>query len=318
MTAIDPAELLRTQLDTRRRTTVVPGQPLPPIAVVSETALSAVLDELEQLRGKRTEPPAIVPTVATINATLENTRVDTLDRVAERVQAFLDARGRPDPVEPSLIIPALAGPDWTHGRWLQLYDDDLRSLLGERKRLIYANNGLRYLAEQAQERAQAAGDSVHAMLSTGRYQGPPISQELADALNGPRTVVVLPEHDVAAAQQPAVVPVDPDETDDDEDAPWSLADLTAHLSRQDPDADGRVVREVTRRMAAQLPDTQCCDPGLMSLDLSYALTALATVALEILDHLSDLEDEEKPEGASALVEHLCTAGNTFAEIHGRF
>lgn len=235
--------------------------------------------------------------------------------VATHVQAFLDARPWVEPGEPAAGILAIPDPNPERGRWLNLTDDHLRALLTERKHLIASNNGLRYMAEQAQERAQAAGDTVHALLSTGAYQGPPIPQELADALNGPRTVMLAP----AAAAVPAEAAAGDDDGQDDEDRPWTLAELTDHLRRQNPDADARVIREVSRRMAAQMTDVKQLDAGLVAHDLRHTLAALAIVAHELVSEwMSDLADDEKPHGVDGLADALNACAFAFAEIHGTF
>lgn len=106
---------------------------------------------------------------------------------------------------------------------------------------------------------------------------------------------------------------------DEDFEPWTLPELTDALESANPDSDGRVVREVTRRMAEQLPDVRRLDPGMLTLDLSYALTAVAAVAGEVIDRwMSDLDDEERPAGAATLVERLLACANDFQEISGTF
>lgn len=106
---------------------------------------------------------------------------------------------------------------------------------------------------------------------------------------------------------------------DEEHEPWTLPELTDALKSADPDSDGRVVRELTRRMAEQLPDVRSLDPLHLTLDLRYTLTALAAVANEIIgEWMSDLDDEERPDGAATLVERLLGCANDFQAISGTF
>lgn len=110
-----------------------------------------------------------------------------------------------------------------------------------------------------------------------------------------------------------------DEGQDDEDRPWTLAELTDHLRRQNPDADARVIREVTRRMAAQMSDVKQLDAGLVAHDLRHTLAALAVVAHELVSEwMSDLADDEKPHGVDGLADALNACAFVFAEIHGTF
>ncbi len=55
---------------------------------------------------------------------------------AERVQAFVDGRPWLEPGEPGAIVMTVPDPDRTRGRWLHLYDADLRALLAERARMV--------------------------------------------------------------------------------------------------------------------------------------------------------------------------------------
>ena len=106
---------------------------------------------------------------------------------------------------------------------------------------------------------------------------------------------------------------------DEDFEPWTLRDLTDHLSRTDPDSDGLVVREITRRMAEQLPDVRSLDPGMLMLDLCHALTAIAAVTGEVIDRwMSDLDDEERPDGAATVVERLLACANDLQQISGTF
>lgn len=106
---------------------------------------------------------------------------------------------------------------------------------------------------------------------------------------------------------------------DEEFEPWTLPELTDALESANPDSDGRVVREVTRRMAEQLPGVRSLDPGMLTLDLSYALTALAAIADEVIGNwMSDLDDEERPAGTATLVERLLACANDFQDISGTF
>lgn len=101
--------------------------------------------------------------------------------------------------------------------------------------------------------------------------------------------------------------------------PWTLQELIDHLSRTDPDSDGLVVREVTRRMAEQLPDVRSLDPGHLMLDLCHALTAIAAVTGEVIGSwMSDLDDEERPDGTATVVERLLACANDLQEIGGMF
>lgn len=101
--------------------------------------------------------------------------------------------------------------------------------------------------------------------------------------------------------------------------PWTLRELTGHLSRTDPDSDGLVVREITRRMAEQLPGVRSLDPGHLMLDLCYALTAIAAVTSEVIGSwMSDLDDEERPDGTATVVERLLACANDLQAISGAF
>lgn len=106
---------------------------------------------------------------------------------------------------------------------------------------------------------------------------------------------------------------------DEDFEPWTLPELTDALESANPDSDGRVVREVTRRMAEQLPDVRSLDPGLLMLDLCHALTGIAAVAHEVIDRwMSDLDDEERPAGTATLVERLLACASDLQEIGGTF
>lgn len=106
---------------------------------------------------------------------------------------------------------------------------------------------------------------------------------------------------------------------DEDFEPWTLPELTDHLGRNSPDCDGLVVREVTRRMAEQLPDVRILDPGMLMLDLCHALTAIAAVTNEVIDRwMSDLDDEERPHGTATVVERLLACANDLQAIGGTF
>lgn len=106
---------------------------------------------------------------------------------------------------------------------------------------------------------------------------------------------------------------------DEDFAPWTLPELTDALESANPDSDGHVVRELTRRMAEQLPGVRSLDPGMLTPDLSYALTAIAAVAGEVIDRwMGDLEDEERPDGTATLIERLLGCAGDFREISGTF
>lgn len=108
-------------------------------------------------------------------------------------------------------------------------------------------------------------------------------------------------------------------THDEEFEPWTLPDLTDHLRREDPDADGAVMRELTRRMAEQLPDVRKLDSGMLALDLSHALASLAQVAEHLIRHwMSDLETDERPRDLETLPERLKACAGDFREISGSF
>jgi hypothetical protein len=101
--------------------------------------------------------------------------------------------------------------------------------------------------------------------------------------------------------------------------PWTLPDLTDHLRSEDPDSDGRVLREVARRMAEQLPGVRRLDPLGLALDLSHVLASLATVADTLVgEWMANLDDEERPEGAAGLAERLRECAADFHEISGTF
>lgn len=106
---------------------------------------------------------------------------------------------------------------------------------------------------------------------------------------------------------------------DEDFEPWTLRELTDHLGRTDPDSDGPVVRELTRRMAEQLPDVRSLDPGHLMLDLCHALTAIAAVTNEVIGRwMSDLDDEERPGGTATVVERLLACANDLQQISGTF
>jgi len=101
--------------------------------------------------------------------------------------------------------------------------------------------------------------------------------------------------------------------------PWTLLDLTDQLRSGDPDSDGRVLRELARRMAVQLPDVRRLDPLHLALDLSHVLTDLATVAETLVgEWMADLDDEERPEGVATLAVRLRECAADFHEISGTF
>lgn len=106
---------------------------------------------------------------------------------------------------------------------------------------------------------------------------------------------------------------------DEDFEPWTAADLADAIWAENPDGDGRVVRELTRRMAEQLPSVRELDPLHLTLDLAYTLTAIAAVASEVIGSwMSDLDDEERPDGAATLVERLLACANDFQRISGTF
>lgn len=106
---------------------------------------------------------------------------------------------------------------------------------------------------------------------------------------------------------------------DEEHEPWTTADLADAIWAENPDGDGRVVRELTRRMAEQLPGVRSLDPGFLALDLAYTLTAIAAVASEVIGSwMSDLDNEERPDGTGTLVERLLACANDFQQISGTF
>lgn len=106
---------------------------------------------------------------------------------------------------------------------------------------------------------------------------------------------------------------------DDDFEPWTAADLADAVWAENPDSDGRVVRELTRRMAEQLPDVRSLDPGHLMLDLCHALTAIAAVTNEVIGSwMSDLDDEERPDGTATVVERLLACANDFQAISGTF
>lgn len=109
-------------------------------------------------------------------------------------------------------------------------------------------------------------------------------------------------------------------TDNDEEfEPWTLLDLTDHLRRGDPDGDGRVLREVTRRMVEQLPGVRRLDPGMLALDLSYTLLSIAQIAdILIGEWMTDLESDERPRDLETVAERLCACAGDFREISGSF
>lgn len=101
--------------------------------------------------------------------------------------------------------------------------------------------------------------------------------------------------------------------------PWTLAEIADYLRREDPDSDGIVIRELSRRMAKQLPGVRRLDPAGVALDLSHTLAAFATVADTLIgEWMADLDEEERPEGVATLAGRLreCAAG--FREISGTF
>lgn len=108
-------------------------------------------------------------------------------------------------------------------------------------------------------------------------------------------------------------------THDEDFEPWTLLQLTDSLATGHPDQDGRVVREVTRRMAEQLPDVKALDPLHLAKDLSHTMTAVASIANDLVARwLSDLDDEDMPDGSATLVERLLACAGDFQEISGSF
>lgn len=106
---------------------------------------------------------------------------------------------------------------------------------------------------------------------------------------------------------------------DEDFEPWTLPELTDALESANPDSDGRVVRELTRRMAEQLPGVRSLDPGHLMLDLCHALTAIAAVTNEVIDRwMSDLDDEERPDGTATVVERLLACANDLQQVSGTF
>lgn len=101
--------------------------------------------------------------------------------------------------------------------------------------------------------------------------------------------------------------------------PWTLRNLTDHLRREGPDSDGRVLRELARRMAEQLPGVRRLDPLGLALDLSHVLASLATVADTLIgEWMADLDEEERPEGVAMLAGRLRECAADFHEISGMF
>ena len=106
---------------------------------------------------------------------------------------------------------------------------------------------------------------------------------------------------------------------DEDFEPWVNADLFDAIRTKTVDSDGRVVRELARRMAERLPGVRSLDPGCLALDLSMALASVAQVAETLIgEWMTDLDDEERPEGVAGLAGRLreCAAG--FREISGTF
>src|SRR5690349_12258578 len=107
-------------------------------------------------------------------------------------------------------------------------------------------------------------------------------------------------------------------TDTDDEA-WTLGGLTNLLRRGDPDADGRVLRELSRRMAEQLPGVRRLDPLHLALDLSHTLAAFATVAETLTgEWMADLDEVERAEGVATLAGRLRECAADFHEISGTF
>lgn len=106
---------------------------------------------------------------------------------------------------------------------------------------------------------------------------------------------------------------------DEDFEPWTLPELTDALESANPDSDGRVVRELARRMAEQLPGVRSLDPLGLTLDLSYALTAIAAIMGEVIGSwMADLDDEERPDGTSTVVGRLLACANDLQAISGTF
>lgn len=108
-------------------------------------------------------------------------------------------------------------------------------------------------------------------------------------------------------------------SDDPDFEPWSNADLADAIRTGTVDSDGRVVRELTRRMAEHIQDVHTPNPKLLTQDLSQALTSLAWIASTVVNEwMADLGDEKRPEGAATILERLVGAAKDFKEISGSF
>jgi hypothetical protein len=103
------------------------------------------------------------------------------------------------------------------------------------------------------------------------------------------------------------------------DDAWTTADLSNAIHAETPGGNAFVLRELARRMAAQLPGVRRLDPLHLALDLSHALADLATVADTLIgEWMADLDDEERPEGVATLAGRLRTCAADFREISGTF
>jgi hypothetical protein len=106
---------------------------------------------------------------------------------------------------------------------------------------------------------------------------------------------------------------------DTDDETWTTADIANAVHAESLSGDAFVVRELTRRMAEQFSGVRRADPGMMALDLSHVLASLATVADTLIaEWMSDLDDEERSEGAAGLAERLRECAAILHEISGSF
>lgn len=106
---------------------------------------------------------------------------------------------------------------------------------------------------------------------------------------------------------------------DEETEPWTLREITDELKHENVDSDGRVIRELTRRVADAIPTAKRYDAGLIALDLGHALWSIAEVVEHILtDDLGDLEEEERDPEWAILADQIKASANYVKNLRQRF
>ena len=167
--------------------------------------------------------------------------------------------------------------------------------------LTAANIQLQTISTQTRALADTASDTVHALLSHGTYEGPPIPQELADALNGGPTVMLTPPVTVTADES----------ADEDDDDMWTDAELVARLQSPWPEQWSDVVRVLAERVAVETADWNAgrgrfaavdgkpregLDPAAIIRNFGWTLTAAAETGQAAVG--DDIESAGDPDHAA--------------------